>query len=71
VGCLTVTNQNLINQLGNVGVVKTYLGEITDVTNQTKAFGYIGFMWGLGGITGSMAGGLLARPAGRSLTLFD
>jgi MFS family permease len=49
---------------GNIGVVKTYLGEITDSTNQTRAFGYIGFSSGLGSIVGGMLGGLIARPAG-------
>jgi MFS family permease len=27
---------------GNIGVVKTYFGEITDSTNQSRAIGYIG-----------------------------
>ena len=50
---------------GNIGVVKvknfsicffsfflkkTYLGEITDRTNQAKAFGLVGFSWGFGSI---------------------
>ena len=35
---------------GNTGVVKTYLGELTDSTNQAKIFGYMGFTWGLGSI---------------------
>lgn len=31
--------ENSLNILGNTGVVKTYIGEITDSTNQAKAFG--------------------------------
>ncbi|CAG8649943.1 25221_t:CDS:2, partial [Dentiscutata erythropus] len=33
---------------GNVGVAKSMLGEVTDRTNQTRAFSLFGFCWGFG-----------------------
>lgn len=44
---------------GNQGVISTCLGEITDRTNQSKAFTYLPVIYGLGGITGPVVGGLL------------
>lgn len=35
---------------GNVGVSKTYIAEVSDSTNQARAFGLTGLMWGIGGI---------------------
>ncbi|KAJ1550206.1 hypothetical protein HK096_008172, partial [Nowakowskiella sp. JEL0078] len=54
---------------GNIGVTKSMLGELTDKTNQPKAFALLGFMMAIGGILGpgnfkSIAiGGLLSDPA--------
>ena len=45
---------------GNQGVVSTCLGEITDRSNQAKAFIYLPVIYGLGGITGPLLGGVLA-----------
>ncbi|ELP85399.1 hypothetical protein EIN_086810 [Entamoeba invadens IP1] len=47
---------------GNIGVVKTYLAEITDNTNRVQAFSLVGLMWCLGSLIGSMIGGLLYSP---------
>lgn len=47
---------------GNLGTFKTYLAEITDSTNQARAFTFIGLTWGVGNVTGALIGGLLARP---------
>ena len=44
---------------GNQGVVSTCLGEITDRSNQSRAFTYLPVIYGLGGITGPLVGGLL------------
>ena len=44
---------------GNQGVVSTMLGEITDRSNQSNAFTYLPVIYGLGGITGPLVGGLL------------
>ena len=44
---------------GNQGIISTCLGEITDRSNQSKAFIYLPVVYGLGGITGPVVGGLL------------
>ena len=48
---------------GNQGVVSTCLGEITDRSNQSKAFVYLPVLYGLGGITGPIVGGLLVSSS--------
>ena len=47
---------------GNAGVVSTCLGEITDRSNQSRAFTYLPVIYGLGAITGPIVGGLLVLP---------
>ncbi len=51
---------------GNAAVVPTCLGEVTDRTNQSKAFTWLPIMYSLGSITGPALGGLLvgAAPGG-------
>lgn len=44
---------------GNQGLVSACLGEITDRSNQSKAFTYLPVLYGIGGITGPLVGGLL------------
>ncbi|KAJ5783921.1 uncharacterized protein N7518_009598 [Penicillium psychrosexuale] len=44
---------------GNQGLVSTCLGEITDRRNQSQAFTYLPVLYGIGGITGPLLGGLL------------
>lgn len=51
---------------GNQGVVSTCLGEITDRSNQSRAFVYLPVVYGLGGITGPILGGLLVSKGGLS-----
>lgn len=46
---------------GNQGVVSTCLGEITDRSNQSKAFTYLPVVYGIGAVTGPIVGGLLVR----------
>jgi len=58
---ITRSLSGLLN--GNIGVVKTYLGEITDSTNQSRAFGLVGLVSGLGQIVGATLGGLAVRPS--------
>lgn len=50
---------------GNQGVVSTCLGEITDRSNQSRAFTYLPVVYGLGGITGPIVGGLLVSNYSR------
>ncbi|KAL9645461.1 hypothetical protein ABK040_002657 [Willaertia magna] len=47
---------------GNLGVLKSYLGEITDSTNQARAFSFVSLTYALGSIIGPMIGGLFSRP---------
>ncbi|KAF2073825.1 hypothetical protein CYY_004852 [Polysphondylium violaceum] len=55
---------------GNIGVIKTYIGECTDKSNQVEAFGWIGLTWGLGSIIGPMIGGALIEPVDNFPFLF-
>jgi MFS family permease len=62
--CKTLWQAILVQALmglvnGNSGVVSTCLGEITDRTNQSRAFTYLPVVYGIGGITGPIVGGLL------------
>lgn len=51
---------------GNAAVVPTCLGEITNRSNQSRAFIWLPLMYSIGGITGPAVGGLLVRTAERS-----
>ncbi|PSK33501.1 hypothetical protein B9Z65_7388 [Elsinoe australis] len=62
--CKTLWQAILVQALmglvnGNQGVISTCLGEITDRSNQSKAFTYLPVVYGVGGITGPLVGGLL------------
>ena len=46
---------------GNQAVVSTCLGELTDRSNQSQAFAYLPVIYGIGGITGPLLGGLLVN----------
>lgn len=48
---------------GNIGVLKTYVREITDGTNQARAYTLRSAGWSIGTIIGPLLGGVLARPA--------
>lgn len=65
--CKTLWQAVLVQALmgivnGNQGLVSTCLGEITDRSNQSTAFTYLPVIYGLGGITGPVIGGLLVMP---------
>ncbi|KAI8899288.1 major facilitator superfamily domain-containing protein [Globomyces pollinis-pini] len=55
---------------GNVGVVKSMIGEITDSSNRGLAFAYWESAFGLGTIIGPMLGGLLVNPVEQYPSLF-
>ncbi|KAI5851336.1 major facilitator superfamily domain-containing protein [Morchella snyderi] len=48
---------------GNAGIVSTVLGEITDKSNQSAAFSYLPVVYGIGGITGPLIGGILVHSS--------
>ncbi|KAF9458660.1 major facilitator superfamily domain-containing protein [Collybia nuda] len=48
---------------GNVAVIHSVLGELTDSTNQAIAFPIYGLFWPLGSIIGPLIGGALSNPA--------
>ena len=62
--CRTLWQAILVQALmgvvnGNQGLVSTCLGEITDRSNQSQAFTYLPVLYGIGGISGPLLGGLL------------
>ena len=48
---------------GNIGVLKSFLTEITDESNRAAGFSYLSAAWAFGTIIAPLAGGLLCRPA--------
>ncbi|KAF5327120.1 hypothetical protein D9619_004721 [Psilocybe cf. subviscida] len=48
---------------GNIGVIKSTMGELTDTTNRADAFALMPAVWAFGATMGPLMGGTLARPA--------
>eukprot|EP00442_Polarella_glacialis_P027117 CAMPEP_0115102832 /NCGR_PEP_ID=MMETSP0227-20121206/34162_1 /TAXON_ID=89957 /ORGANISM="Polarella glacialis, Strain CCMP 1383" /LENGTH=439 /DNA_ID=CAMNT_0002499049 /DNA_START=51 /DNA_END=1368 /DNA_ORIENTATION=- len=48
---------------GNMGVTRTYLGEIVDETNEAQGFGFLAVCFSLGLFIGPILGGELVYPA--------
>ncbi|KAL0947403.1 hypothetical protein HGRIS_013516 [Hohenbuehelia grisea] len=55
---------------GNVAVIHSVLGEITDASNQALAFPIYGLFWPLGAIIGPLLGGTFSNPATKYPALF-
>lgn len=55
---------------GAVGVAKGAIRDITDDTNEGRAYALMGFCWGMGGIIGPILGGLLEHPVQKFPGLF-
>ena len=55
---------------GNLGVLKSFLTEITDESNRGSGFSYMSVAWALGTIVAPLAGGLLCKPADKYPKLF-
>ncbi|KAG9091161.1 hypothetical protein FS749_016749 [Ceratobasidium sp. UAMH 11750] len=55
---------------GNVAVIKSVLGEITDETNQGTAFAYLPLCWSIGALIAPALGGFLSHPAERYPSIF-
>jgi hypothetical protein len=48
---------------GNIGVIKSFLTEITDHSNRPKGFSFLQVAWASGSILGPLLGGYLCYPA--------
>ncbi|KAG9015942.1 hypothetical protein FRB90_004118 [Tulasnella sp. 427] len=55
---------------GNVAVIQSVISDITDETNQNKAFPLPALIWYMGAMIGPLIGGLLSHPAERYPSLF-
>lgn len=56
---------------GNVVVMKTMMGELTDSTNMAQGLALIPIVWCIGGFLGPLMGGTLARPQDHWPALFS
>ncbi|KAG8831961.1 hypothetical protein FRC17_002285 [Serendipita sp. 399] len=48
---------------GNIGILKSAVGEITDETNKARAFSYLPLVWCLGSTISPIIGGYFSHPA--------
>ncbi|KAG9030073.1 hypothetical protein FRB95_004607 [Tulasnella sp. JGI-2019a] len=48
---------------GSLGVARGAVTNVTDGTNEARAYAIIGFCWGLGGVAGAVIGGAFETPA--------
>lgn len=55
---------------GNIGIIKSMVAEITDLTNHARACSLITMTWFLGNTIGPLVGGLLERPAEKFPAMF-
>ncbi len=56
---------------GNVVVAKAMMADITDRSNETRAFVFVGLAFGAGAMLGPLIGGTLAQPASKYPYVFD
>ncbi|KAN0075327.1 Major facilitator superfamily domain containing protein [Tylopilus felleus] len=56
---------------GNVAVIHSVLGEITDASNQAAVFPIYGMIWPVGTIVGPLIGGSFSHPADKYPLFFD
>jgi hypothetical protein len=54
----------------NLGMVNAIIGELSNDSNQTAAFGFLPVVQGLGAIFGAITGGSLVFPAEKLSWLF-
>ncbi|EMD31270.1 hypothetical protein CERSUDRAFT_60152 [Gelatoporia subvermispora B] len=55
---------------GNIGVTKSMMTEITDLTNRAQGFAYMPMIWSLGSTLGPVIGGVFAEPTKRWPSIF-
>eukprot|EP01041_Mallomonas_annulata_P003155 gene3155-6211_t len=56
---------------GNLGVIKSFLTEITDDSNRGTGFSYMSLAWAIGTVLAPLAGGMLCKPADKYPDLFS
>eukprot|EP00607_Mallomonas_marina_P003639 CAMPEP_0182423750 /NCGR_PEP_ID=MMETSP1167-20130531/9841_1 /TAXON_ID=2988 /ORGANISM="Mallomonas Sp, Strain CCMP3275" /LENGTH=715 /DNA_ID=CAMNT_0024603009 /DNA_START=309 /DNA_END=2453 /DNA_ORIENTATION=- len=56
---------------GNLGVIKSFLTEITDDSNRGSGFSVMSVAWSLGTIVAPLAGGLLCKPSEKYPHIFS
>eukprot|EP01138_Halocafeteria_seosinensis_P015772 gb/GECG01016096.1/.p1 GENE.gb/GECG01016096.1/~~gb/GECG01016096.1/.p1 ORF type:complete len:602 (+),score=47.88 gb/GECG01016096.1/:1-1806(+) len=56
---------------GNIGITKTYMGEITDSNTQSRGFSLLAFNWGIGSIIAPIVGGYLSSPVTQIPSIFN
>ncbi|KAM6504162.1 Major facilitator superfamily domain containing protein [Amanita muscaria] len=55
---------------GNVGVLKSVIGELTDSTNRADGFAYLAVVWSVGATIAPVIGGFLSHPHERLPAVF-
>ncbi|KAJ7039693.1 major facilitator superfamily transporter [Mycena alexandri] len=55
---------------GNIGVMKSAMGDLTDRSNRAEGFAFLPIVWAIGASIGPLIGGSLARPHDRFPELF-
>ncbi|KZT01929.1 MFS general substrate transporter [Laetiporus sulphureus 93-53] len=66
-----VVSRCLVGALnGNIGVMKSMMGELTDHTNMAQGFSFMPIVWSFGATLGPLIGGQLAKPHDRWPRIF-
>ncbi|KAJ7746311.1 major facilitator superfamily domain-containing protein [Mycena metata] len=55
---------------GNIGVMKSAMGDLTDRSNRAQGYAFLPIVWAIGASVGPLIGGSLARPHDRFPELF-
>ncbi|KAJ7881008.1 major facilitator superfamily domain-containing protein [Mycena olivaceomarginata] len=56
---------------GNIGVMKSAMGDLTDRSNRAKAAAYLPMVWAIGASVGPLIGGNLTKPHDRFPEIFS
>jgi len=56
---------------GNIGVMKSVMGDLTDLTNRAEGFALLPMMWAFGATVGPLIGGTLSKPQQRFPRYFE